>query len=125
MDIASIIKYERLFTLDLRHPVTDELLGITFQIRSAESKEAKEILRKHTDENLERFQKRKTVKGSVLEQQEAEKAASYIASWDWGDHTWNGEKPVLTVETAAKILKAEGWIFAQVTEAANKIANFI
>jgi hypothetical protein len=125
VELSNIIQYERLFSLELLHPVTDEPLGIAFQIRSAGSKEAKAILRKHTDANIDRQQRRKMISGAMLEQQEAEKAASYIASWNWGDHTWRDEKPVLTVEKAAEILKAEGWIYVQVTEAANTVANFI
>lgn len=124
MELSGLVEYERLYKLDLLHPVTDAPLGITFQIRSAGSREAKAVLRKHTDENTERAQKRKIIKGSVLEHQELEKAASYIASWDWGDNTWNGTKPELSMKTAIDILEAEGWIYAQVTEAASTIANF-
>ena len=124
MELSGIVNYERLFTLKLVHPVTDEPLGITFKIRSAGSKEAKAILRKHIDENLEYQRKNKTIKGEMLERQEAEKAASWIASWDWGDHTYKNTKPVLSMETAVQILMAEGWIYNQVSEAANTIANF-
>jgi hypothetical protein len=125
VELSNIIQYERLYPLELVHPVTDEPLGITFQIRSAGSKDAKAVLRRHTDANIDRQQRRKAISSAMLEQQEAEKAASYIASWDWGDHTWQGEKPVLSMEKAAEILKAEGWIYTQVTEAANTVANFI
>ena len=36
--------------------------------------------------------------------------ASYIASWDWGDNTYEGKKPELSMDTAIGILKAEDWI---------------
>jgi hypothetical protein len=124
MDISGIIEYERLFTLDLLHPVTEKPLGIKFQIRSAGSKEAKDVLRRLTDENTERLQKRKIIKGATLERQELEKAASYIASWDWGDNTWRGKKMDLTPSLVLELLEAEGWIFDAVTEAAGTVANF-
>lgn len=124
MEISGIVQYEQLFTLDVLHPVTEEKIGITCQIRSAGSKEAKAVLRKHTDANLERSQKRKLIKGSVLEQQEIEKAASYIASWDWGKNTWQGKVPEDDFTTKVAVLDAEGWLFGQVVEAANTIANF-
>jgi hypothetical protein len=94
------------------------------QIRSAGSDAAKKVLRQQTDRNLERRIKNKMPKSQQLEQEELEKAASYIASWDWGKHTWKGKKPELTMKTAMEILEAEGWIFGQVVEAANKIENF-
>ena len=124
MEISGLVEYERLFKLDLLHPATDEPVGVVFQIRSAGSKEAKAVLRRHIDENAELAQNGKTASHAVRERQEAEKAASYIASWDWGENEWQGEKPVLTMEKAAEILQAEGWIWAQVTKAATKIANF-
>lgn len=124
MEVSGIIEYERLYTLELLHPSTEEKIGITMQIRSAGSKEAKAVLRKHADENTERAQKRKIIKGSVLEQQELEKAASYIASWDWGKNTWRETKPEFSNATAIDLLEAEGWIYAQVSEAATTIANF-
>lgn len=124
MEVSGVLDYERLFALELLHPVTEAPIGVTFQIRSAGSKEAKAVLRKHTDENTERAQKRKIIKGSVLEQQELEKAASYIASWNWGTNTWRGAEPELSMKLAIEILEAEGWIYAQVAEAATTIANF-
>lgn len=124
MEISGIVEYERLFELNILHPVTEKPIGITCQIRSAASREAKAVLRKHTDENLERSQKRKLIKGSVLERQEVEKAASYIASWDWGENTWQGNVPGDDFASKVAVLEAEGWIFGQVVEAATTVANF-
>lgn len=124
MELSNFIEYERLFVLELRNPLTDAPLGIVFQIRSAGSAEAKAVLRKHADKNLARLQKNKLVKSSDLEEQELEKAASYIASWDWGEHTWHGEKPKFSMEKAIEIMKDASWIYAQVVEVANDIANF-
>lgn len=124
MELSGIVNYEFLYELELRHPVTDEPLGITFKIRSAGSDAAKKVLRQHTDRNLERRIKNKMPKSHQLEREELEKAASYIAEWDWGKNTWRGKKPELSMKTAMEILEAEGWIFAAVTEAANTIGNF-
>lgn len=124
MDLSSIVDAELLFTLDLRHPVTDEPIGLVFKIRSAGSREAKTVLRKHGDANLERLQKQKRLKSSDAERQALEKAASYIASWDWGGHDWKGEKPSLTMDAAIEVLSEADWIYAQVVEAATDIAHF-
>lgn len=124
MDIANLYNYEATFPLELVLPHTDEKTGIIFQIRSASSPEAKKVLRKHVDEITERTQRGKLVRGETRMKHELEKAASWIASWDWGDHTYNGEVPKLTFAKAVEILDREDWIYAQVAEAANNLANF-
>jgi hypothetical protein len=124
MEISSLYNYEQLFTLDLVRPDTEEPLGITFKIRSASSNEAKAIVRKHLDDITERQQRGKLVKGDMRLRQELEKAASWIAGWDWGEHTYKGEKPEFSFKKALQILESEDWIYAQVSEAANNLANF-
>lgn len=124
MDIASLYNYEATFPLELVLPDTEEKLGIVFHIRSASSPEAKKVLRKHVDEITERTQRGKLVKGDTRMRQELEKAASWIASWDWGKHTYGGEAPKLTFAKAIEILDREDWIYKQVAEAANNLANF-
>lgn len=124
MEISGIVNYETLFTVDIKHAVTDESVGVVMKIRSAGSDEAKKILRSQTNKNLERRVKGKVPKSEQLERDELEKAASYIESWDWGSNTYNGKVPELTMSIAIEILEKEGWIFGQVVEAANKIENF-
>lgn len=124
MEINGLVDYELLYELELLHPVNDQPIGVTMQIRSAGSDVAKRVLREHTNKNLERRIKGKMPKSEQLEREELEKAASYIVSWDWGTNTYKGDVPKLTMKTAIEILDAEGWIFQQVSEAANKIANF-
>lgn len=124
MDIAGIVDVELLYALELRHPITDAPLGVTFQIRSAGSEAAKKVLRAHTDRNLERRMRNQLPKSSQIEREELEKAASYIASWDWGGNTYDGKVPVLSMTTATAMLEKEAWIFAAVVEAAHKIGNF-
>ena len=124
MDLSKRVDAEQLFTLELLDPTTDDPLGVVFKIRSAGSREAKAVLRKHGDANLERLQKRKLLKSADAERMELEKAASYIASWDWGPHDWKGAKPDLNMETAIEVLTEADWIFAQVVEAATDIAHF-
>lgn len=124
MDIADLVKYEQLFPLELVDPITDEKLGIVLQIRSAGSAEARQILRKHNDENMAFPQKRKSISSATFERQEAEKAASYIASWDWGEHGFHGEKPDCTMDNAVNVIQEISWVYLQVTEAATSIQNF-
>lgn len=124
MDLNTIVDHEQLFKLELVHPVDEKKLGIVFMIRSANSAEARATARKHADANLARTQRRKRVKVAAVERQLTEATAACIASWDWGEHTWNGEKPEFSVEKAVEILDRAEWIFSQVNEAANAIENF-
>ncbi|TPW26036.1 hypothetical protein [Pararhizobium mangrovi] len=124
MDVSNLVNYEHHYPLELVHPVTEEKIGITVQIRSVESDEAKRVLRKQLDKLYERRQRGKMIKGSAEIDREVEKVAACIAGWDWGDNTWHGEKPEFSTEKATEIPHSEGWIFGQVNEAANDISNF-
>ncbi|MFG1413471.1 hypothetical protein V5G24_20385 [Xanthobacter sp. VTT E-85241] len=124
MDIASLFSHESLFPLHLKHPTTEAPLGIVFNLRSASSDEVKKIVRKHLDERTERSQRGKLVKGDTLIKHEVEKVAASIASWDWGGNSYKGEAPEYSLKKAAEILEAEDWIYAQVSEATNNLANF-
>jgi hypothetical protein len=124
MDIKSRINYEKLFKLDILDPETEAPVGITMMIRSDESDEAKQVFRRHADDNHERVQRGKLIKGRTRERQILEQTAACIASWDWGDNTWGGEVPTLTMKSAIEVLDGQGWIFAQVREASAKVSNF-
>jgi hypothetical protein len=124
MDIGKIVNREQLFDLELKHPGTDAPLGVTFMIRSMNSEEAKAVLREHTNANLKRTLKGKTVTAERLERQSLEEAAACIASWQWGGHTYHGSVPELDMKTAIRLLEVEDWIFQQVIAAARDIENF-
>lgn len=124
MDISALVDYEFLYSLELRNPVTDAPLGITFSIRSAGSEAAKKVLREHTDRNLERRIKNKSPTSDQLVRDELEKVASYVASWDWGSNIYEGAVPVLSMKSVTAMLEKQDWIYSQVAEAATKLANF-
>jgi hypothetical protein len=124
MDISQVVDYEHLFALEIVHPKTEEPTGIVFQMRSSESAEAKKVQRKHIDTIYERRQRGKLIKGSAEVDREIERVASCIASWDWGDHEWKGQKPELSMKTAIEVLTEAGWIYAQAKEACDTVANF-
>ena len=139
MDISGIVNYENLFPLDVMHPITDEPIGLTMEIRSSGSEACKAIYRKHADDVHEMRYKGKRPKGKQAEKEELERTAACIASWNWGktedkevdgsivpgeEATFHGEKPTLTISKAIEILDKVPWIYAQVKEAADKLENF-
>lgn len=130
-DMADVVNYELLYTLELRHPVTDEPTGTVFKIRSSVSEAVKKLQREHTNKNLERRIKGKLVKGDVLEHQELQRAAALIAEWDWGTNPKTGEPnqfggkvPELTEKNKIEVLEKASWIYQQVVEAAADVENF-
>lgn len=123
-DLGKNVDYEFLYDLELKDPITDAPTGVHFKIRSAASQEAREIARKHLDANIDRRLKGKSFKSGTLERQELEKAASYVASWNWGDNTFEGVIPQFTTEKVIEILNKKAWILEQVLEAANDVSNF-
>jgi hypothetical protein len=123
-DLSDIIKYENLFTLQLRHPVTEQPLSMTMKIRSASSDAVKAIVMKQANKNFERRVKGKLPKGEQEVDEILERTAACIAEWDWGEESYHGEKPELTIKTAMKIMRELGWMFGQVKEASDNIENF-
>lgn len=123
MDISKLVNSEDLFELKLTAPDSDELIGIRFMIRSAESDAVKRISRQHSDKLL--ASRKKKLTSSKVEDELLDKAAAAIASWDWGDHDWKGEKPEHSMEMAREVVEEAGWIYDQVAAASEERANFI
>ena len=124
MEIANLVQNEELFTLDVLHPKTDKPVGITIMIRSAGSEAATSVMRQQTDGLLERQQRRKLIDAERVEENELDQAVSFVASWDWGTNTYDGQVPDGDPKTIKAIFRKEGWIYAQVVGAARNIANF-
>jgi hypothetical protein len=124
LEISDIIDYEQTHTLNVVHPTNEKPLGITMQIRSEGSPAAKDVQKQHTSKNVERAIRGKSRTGEDIEQENAELAASYIASWDWGSNTYEGKKPELSMDNAIRILKKEDWLYQQVMKAARNLENF-
>lgn len=124
MDLAKIFDYEKTVTLELKNPTTEKLVGVTMEIRSSSSPEAKRVQMEELDKQSERRQKGKLIKAEQAIKAEVRKAASCIASWDWGKIQYDGSVPELTMTNAMKILDEQDWIYEQVVDKAGSIANF-
>lgn len=123
MDISKLVNSEDLFELQILHPATEEALGISFMIRSAESNEVKKIVRQHSDRFLASRKKKLTT--SKVEAEYLDKAAASIASWTWGEQQWKGEQPELSFDKAREVVEEAGWIYDQVAAASEDRANFM
>ncbi|MFP5078313.1 hypothetical protein ACLE20_13475 [Rhizobium sp. YIM 134829] len=122
MDISQLVNSEDLFELHLTAPESEERLGIRFRIRSAESEAVKRISRQHADKLL--ASRKQKLTSSKVEDELLDKAAAAIESWDWGDHSWKGEKPECTFKLAREVVQEAPWIYEQVRQASDDRANF-
>lgn len=125
MDLRGIVDHESLFPLELRHPITGVALGIIFNLRSVGSEASKRVIREHADEAIRMHHHSTPITADKIERRELDKAVAYVASWEWGEHTYEGVvNPECSPENVRRILDAEPWIFAQVVEAATSMENF-
>ena len=124
MDIR-IVDDERLYSLELLHPTTNKPLGVTFKVRSMNSVAAKAMQRDLLNENLERRRANKWLNADDYVDSEYRKVAACVAGWDWGKNKYNGSVPEFTEANVLAILKDQEWVFSQVAEVANNLANFL
>lgn len=140
MDLGKIVTYEHIHELAVTFPNSDLKLGLVLGIRSASSEQAKSILRKHTNEQLNGGRGRqKRLTAEKAEENELEATAACIAWSRWGkgdarkagdgagtECTYNGEKPDLSVmANGIDILDKLGWLYGQVKEASTNLENFM
>lgn len=132
MDIFNLVGYDDLHPLKLLNPATGEELGISFKIRCSGSDFVSKILRRHIDEmksfhmdhkdSTEKEQSAALIK--LVEAQQVELHASYIAEWNWGEHFFKNEKPEYSHEKAIEVMEVN-WIFNAVRNAAMDLKLFM
>jgi len=124
-DIAKLYGYNKPFALKMIPPVIGKDIGITFFILSASSDKVKATRRKLIDDGIQRQKDKSDTTSETVLDASLEEVASFVDSWDWGEHDYNGEQLECTPENVMKVLEAEDWMFALVNEAANDLANFL
>ncbi len=122
MDLGTLVKTDGLHRLELVHPISDKPLGVTFEIRSYESKEVKDISREHADKFLGK--QRPKLQTAQLEAELLDKATTSIASWDWGENTLGDLDLEYSFENVRLVLDTHGWIYDQVSRASEDRGNF-
>lgn len=139
MDLGKVVVYEHIHELNVTYPNNDLRIGLVMGIRSASSEVAKNVLRKHTNEQLNSGRgKQKRLTAEKAEENELEATASCIAWWKWekgdlkapgdglGDEcNYHGEQPELSMKVAIEMLDDLGWLYGQVKEASTNIENFM
>lgn len=125
LDLGEIINYEAQFTHEVLDPRTDKPTGVSVTLCSAGSAKAKNVLKRHQKDRLERMQRGKLlVDVDKLERQEEERVASCIISWNWGEHKYKGETPENKMSWYLRVISEQPWFYAQLKEASEKVENF-
>lgn len=137
IDLASLSTKEaceRAYELELRHPVSNEALGVFISVLGSESATFQGHVRRRANENLSkqfRNQRRgKDAEAPTVEVAEKESIALLAActtGWRTGDAptVTHGGKALECSEANAKFLYAERWIREQVDEAIGDLGNFM
>lgn len=125
MSIADLVKYDSTHEYELTHPVTGEGINVFFELRSAQSDEAKKVQRAHLDANLSAQRANRKPNIQSVERQVLDQVAALVAGWEWNGQEYQKGEGVLeyTPENVRKVLQTD-WIFEQVKKASEDISNF-
>lgn len=110
--------------LKVKHPVTNEPLGITLRVLGYESATVRKVQRKQVNQRLKN--QRKRVTAEEIETNGREVQAAAIAGWSFDDGvTLDGVVPEFTPENVDRVLRRFPFIAAQVDDLAADASAFL
>lgn len=109
-DITSIKPAER--TIEIKHPVTDEPIGLTITLRPESDLAVQAAQRRFLNERL---QKGKKVTAEQIEAGTLSKVVAAIAGWEWKNGlTFHGDIPDFSEANVRKVFKELPWVRTQI-----------
>lgn len=122
-DISEINYVEK--TVEIVHPATKELLGISVSLMSPDDPRLERIKTKILDERLALEAKGKNFKADQINKNRDMILFRAMTAWDWsGDTTFEGEKPELNQVNALKVFAKLPWFRTQIDEAFSELEGF-
>lgn len=119
-ELSTIVAAER--RIDIKHPATDEPVGLAITILPDSHPQVRAASRKATNE---RMLGRGKVTAEKLEAGRLDLLVASVGGWDWqGELTFHGEKPEFTDQALRKLLKELPWVGDQVDIALGDRAEF-
>ena len=115
MDISTLTPNERI--IEIKHPATDENLGIRVTIVSLDDDKTKQIRRQFINKRLELEKKGKSFRADDIEENEVDLLIASMTGWDWYDAEFHGEKLEFTTHNIKKVFRELPWFKKQVSEA--------
>lgn len=123
MEITSLKRVD--ITKEITHPGTGENIGIRVTIMSPNDKRLKRVIRRITDQNLQKNKRGKGIKAEDIEENQLELISNALTGWEWyGDATFQGEKPEFTVENVKKVCKEFPEFMEQIDEEMGDTSRF-
>jgi hypothetical protein len=127
------LQYDAPYEVELRHPITDENIGVTVSVTSANSPAAKRVQMQNQARlmamNLGKNKEKSEAEILALLEKQVKKTVEQLAAcvtgWNWGGKTFGklGKDPEFTPANVSAVLDTD-WIFDQVNDAVSDIANF-
>ena len=115
MDISTLVPTDRV--IEIKHPQTEQLLGIRVTIVSLNDSKLKAIRKRIVNKRLELEKRGKSFKADDIEENELDILVASVTSWEWYDAEFHGEKPVFNENNVRKVFGELPWFKDQVAEA--------
>jgi hypothetical protein len=121
VDIGSIKASDR--EIELKHPVSEEGLGLFFSIRSPYSDEVKKAQRAWLNERLAK--KKQTLTAEALEAAKEKQIMAAVSGWRFeGDANINGEQPAFSPVALRELIREHEWIRQALDEELGDTSGF-
>lgn len=130
-DLANLVPTSDTITVQLKHPVTDEVLkkddgsAMTIEVFATHSKEYKTAIHEQTNKRIQRVQKNKrnlSFSAEEIENAAVEVLAKTTKGWDL---QFNKKALKFSVTEAMDLYQKFPWIKDQVTEAQEDFTSFL
>lgn len=121
MDLSNIKATDR--EVELRHPATDEGLGMYFQLRSPHSDEVRKAERAWLNKRLAK--KKQNLTAESLEAAAEAKIEAAVSGWRFeGDVEIGGEQPQFSPQALRSLIRDHVWIRQFLDEELGDMAGF-
>ena len=119
LDVGSCA--EKGANLNLRHPVSHELLGVSIRLRGTDAPSYRQVVRRQIDQQITDVKADLTA--TELEVRHLERLAAATMSWE--NVTYHGEALACTPGNAEKVYREQIWIREQVTQFVEDRGHFL
>lgn len=121
MDITSITASDR--EVELKHPATEEGLGLFFSLRSPYSDEVKRAEREWLNARLAK--KKQVITAEALEQAKEKQILAAVSGWRFeGEANIGGEQPAFSPAALRQLIRDHEWIRRFLDEELGDSAGF-
>lgn len=122
MEISNIKVVER--TIEIVDPGSKEKLGITHTLMSPRDPRLDKLRDAISQKQLQLQTKGKVQKVDDVKADRLKILFAATTGWDWGEHTWDGEKPELKPVVFNDIMERSPWYLEQIDEAFGETESF-